>query len=188
MRIPSRFMPKYVPQPVSLAKKTVWLSVGLVLLAAAAYLFVMHPFIIMTVAAGILYFSNREVKKSRARRAALASSRSEGGLCEFARSFDCRVVDTWIVRAVFEELQEELGESRVFPLQATDRFVDDLHIDFEDLDLAHVPAIAARTGRSLDKCKANTYWGKVKSVDDLVQFFNSQPMQASKSVEANLWM
>lgn len=180
MRASSRSMPKYLPPPPGLAQKALWLVLASGLIAAAVYLAVLHPIPVAAFVACIGYLAHRELQQAQARRLAVAGSRGNEGICEFARSFDCRAVDTWIVRAVFEELQEELGQVQPFPLRATDRFVEELHIDLEELEMTHVPAIAARTGRSLERCKSNPYWGQVCTVSDLVHFFNEQPMQVSR--------
>lgn len=70
------------------------------------------------------------------RKLALASSRSVGNaLCAFARSMDLRALDPWIVRAVFEELQPCFPEqARPFPIRPTDRLVEDLHLDPDDIE------------------------------------------------------
>jgi hypothetical protein len=180
MRVPSRFMPKYALEPISLARKILWLTISVVVLLPFAYFAVIHPLITTAAMAGVFYYSHLEVKKFKAHRAYLASTRAQGNICNFARSFDCREIDTWIIRAVFEELKMELGEFETFSLKTTDRFTEDLHIDHEDLDLIYVPAIAARTGRSLKICRSNPYLGKVTSVGDLVRFFNSQPLESDK--------
>jgi hypothetical protein len=179
MRIPSRFMPKYAPEASNLFQKAGCLTFGLVLVTIVAYSLWTHPVITTTVIAGIVFFSSREVKRLEARRALLASVRSHGGLCEFARSFDCRTVDTWVIRAVYEALQEEMGDVGGFSLKPTDLLMEDLGIDPDDLDLTLVPVIAKRTGRSLTNCNANPYFGRVTSLGDLVQFFNALPRQAN---------
>ena len=181
MRVPSRFMPKYVVPPASPLQKTGWILGALSLLTVFAYLVVAHPLATVAVSGSFWCLVCLESRRTQTHRKAVAASRGEEGICEFARSFDCRAVDTWVVRAVFEELQEELGEVRAFPLKAADRFVEELRIDLEELDMTHVPAIAARTGRSLERSASNPYWGKVRSVADLVHFFNAQPMQLNPS-------
>ena len=68
--------------------------------------------------------------------ARLLQTRSEASICHFARSIDCRHVDTWVVRAVYEELQACLAHHRArFPLRVTDRLGADLQIDGDELDL-----------------------------------------------------
>ncbi|MGC3980199.1 MAG: hypothetical protein QM808_02975 [Steroidobacteraceae bacterium] len=105
----------------------------------------------------------------------LAASRKGESICEFARSFDERSVDTWVVRAVYEQLQEHLGSKYQIPIRASDVFGQDLPIDSEDLDMDIASEIAQRTARSMDKMEANPLYGKVKTAADLVHFFNAQP-------------
>lgn len=105
---------------------------------------------------------------------ALASSREGESICNFARSFDRRTVDTWVIRAVYEELQRIVPHED-FPIRASDLLENDLLVDTDDLDMLLVPAISARTGRTLDAAETNPYWGKVYTAFDLVLFFNGQP-------------
>jgi len=106
----------------------------------------------------------------------LARDREGESICEFARSFDHHAVDPWIIRAVYEELQNYLkSDQAVFPIRSTDRLVEDLSVDLEDLNLDVAPTIAQRVGRSVIDTKANPLFGKVHTVGDLVIFFNHQP-------------
>ncbi len=99
-----------------------------------------------------------------------AERRRGESICNFARSFDCRVIDPWVVRAVYEEFSES------YPIRAEDSFRDDLRTDEEDLEDS-IEAIAQRIGRSLDNTEANLVWGRVENVTvgDLVLFLNAQP-------------
>lgn len=113
----------------------------------------------------------------RRRMGLLADERRGESICSFARSFDYRSVDTWVIRAVFEELQPwcRFG-SGVMPLRANDQLAGILGIVDEDLDeLAR--DVAHRAGRSLESCSRNPYIGKVKTVSDLVQFLVNQPLK-----------
>ena len=111
----------------------------------------------------------------RRRLARLAADRQGESICSFARSFDYRAVDTWVIRAVFEELQPYCNFGRcMLPLRATDDLEDLLRIDPEDLDdLAS--DMAFRAGRSLEDCDKNPFYGKVKTASDLVLFLVNQP-------------
>jgi len=105
----------------------------------------------------------------------LADSRRGESLCSFARGFDFRNTDTWVIRAVYEELQEYLdSDCADFPIRPDDRLEVDLGIDGDDLDLDLAKQIAQRTGRSLTRTKGNAYYGKVKTPRDLVRFFVGQ--------------
>lgn len=106
----------------------------------------------------------------------LAAGRTREGIGAFAKQFDCRSVDTWIIRAVYEELQEYLrSEVRSFPLRASDRLLEDLKVDQGDLEDMVASRVAERTGRRLEAGPSNTLGGKVQTVGDLVLFFNAQP-------------
>jgi len=110
---------------------------------------------------------------------AMAKARGAESICSFARSFDTRQTDTWVIRAAHQELQRWLHSLRPdFPVCATDALLADLRIDPDDVeDLAL--DIAARSGRSLDQAEHNPYYGKVYTVSDLVLFMNAQPRTAS---------
>jgi hypothetical protein len=102
------------------------------------------------------------------------------GQLQFARDFDTRAVDTWIVRAVYEQVQGQLKHVHpAFPVRASDRLKEDLHLDDDDLDMDLAVQVEQRTGRSLDETKANPLFGKVKTVRDLVLFFHAQPKRGA---------
>ena len=109
------------------------------------------------------------------RKCALAASRPGDPLCVFARSFDLRAVDPWIVRAAFEELQKVCaGSPRPFPIRPSDRFEEDFNIHPDDIeDIAR--DIAERAGYSLEHYEQNPLCGKVETVGDLVHFLVHQP-------------
>jgi hypothetical protein len=120
-----------------------------------------------------------QAKRGDARLHALAHARSGQSICEFTRDFDYRLVDTWIIRAVYEQLQRQLVHIHpAFPIRADDRLKEDLLLDDDDLDLDVAQEVEARTRRTLDDAKNNPYFGKVHTVRDLVIFFQNQPGQA----------
>jgi hypothetical protein len=125
---------------------------------------------ILILALGSIAFATaRQTKLDMARQRRLASERAGESICTFARSFNCRETDTWIIRAVFEEL----GEWVSFPPRADDSLENDLKID--DLFLVCIAeAVAQRTRRPLEGCEDNPFNEKVKSVRDLVSFFVHQ--------------
>jgi hypothetical protein len=115
-------------------------------------------------------FDNRRQRR-------LAANRAGESLCTFARSFHYRKIDTWIIRAVYEQIQAEVQ----FPIRPSDRFVQELSIDPDDLgEFARL--IAARAGRTLDGMEQNPWYFQVQSVDNLVMFFHEQP----KTTEADM--
>ena len=109
---------------------------------------------------GVIYtfFDHQRMKK-------IAIERGEPNICEYARSFDYRDVDTKILREVWNELQDCLGkyDGNSFPIQADDLFDSTYKIDPDDLDEAYW-AVADRLGIDTEKPEGNPYWNKVTSV------------------------
>lgn len=111
---------------------------------------------------------------------AIAAAREGQTICEFAREFDARAVDTWIIRAAYEQLQGQLRHIHpAFPVRADDRLKEDLFLDDDDLDIDLAQEVEARTGRSLDGSAKNPSLGGIKTVRDFVLFFHSQPKSSS---------
>jgi hypothetical protein len=181
MKVPSRRMPKYRSEPMTLWAK-LFLAVLLIgLLIAAYHASVSHIVVVVVALAAVCLLANQSIQADKAHRDFLALAR-EDSICTFARSFDCRKVDTWVIRAVYEELQDEISSgSTPFPLRAEDDLVRDLRIDPEDIDMSLAPAIAQRTNRTLEEVGHNPYFGKVHTVADLVIFFTLQPKQPNSS-------
>lgn len=101
----------------------------------------------------------------------LARQRAGDSICTFARSFDRRTTDPWIIRAVYEELQTYFAGE--LPVRAADRIEEDLHMDWEDVDDL-IRDVAARAGRSLEHSESNPFYGQVRNVGDLVLFLKHQ--------------
>lgn len=106
----------------------------------------------------------------------LRNKRQGESIGSFARSFNYRAIDTWVIRAVYEELEWYCTyDDLTFPLRATDD-LDELGIDpddFEDI----IEDIAFRTGRSLEGYDKNPFYMKLNTVKDLVLFFVNQPFK-----------
>jgi hypothetical protein len=173
MRRPSRFMPKYIPKRPGV--------LGCVLFATimVGFVFALYRLTWLFGSLGVIgivvtLVLNRNFK---ARLTALAALRNNESICTFAKSFNPREVDTWVIRAVYEQLQDYLVSTYPqFPIRAEDRLNGCLITDPDDLDLDLAKEISERTGRSIDDTKSNPYYAKVKTVRDLVLFFNSQPV------------
>ena len=163
-------MPPDPTQPLSALVRTVLvlLGAGLLLLlyfyVSARVLF--GAFVLLTVSLQIL--DDRRLRR-------LAVARNGESICSFARSFDRRRVDPWIIRAVHEELQPYCRfRGGPLPIRASDDLEEDLGIDGEDVsDMVEV--IARRTGRSLESAEANPLYGQVHTVGELVLFLTCQP-------------
>jgi hypothetical protein len=184
MRKPSRLMPEYVRQQPGIFG---WLLVAVFLLPfiiALGYAFYRFPWVtgvIVTIALMVTVIANQNFK---ARLGGLAAVRGNDSICSFAKSFDTREVDTWVIRAVYEQLQHYLSSTHPeFPVRAEDTLDGCLISDSEDLDLDLVQEIAERTGRSLENADRNPYYGKVRTARDLVLFFNAQPFAQNHLAE-----
>jgi len=173
MRKPSRTMP---PSPSSSVTTDggwlMFLCVAAVSGAVSYFLpFVLVPLGVFAVVNAVMTSYEND------RLARLAADRQGESICTFARSFDYRAIDTWVIRAVFEELQPFCRfDARTLPLRPTDDIYDDLRIDPEDADDL-VEVMAFRTGRSFEDqdCARNPFFGKVQTVSDLVMFLVNQP-------------
>ena len=123
-------------------------------------------------------------KREKRRYEALARSRQGVSICEFARSFDTRQTDTWIMRATYQELQQWLQPYvTAFPVYASDRLSADFHLEADDVDDL-LQEIAARSGRSLEKTEDNPWYGSVHTVKDLVAFINAQAATSRRQASA----
>lgn len=143
-------------------------------MAGLAYWFSQQPYVVgvlVAVVGGLVWI---EMVRDTRRLRRLAASRQEESICQFARSFE-RHTDTWLIRAVYEELSHYLSvDGRPVPVRRHDRCKKDLGIDPDDLD--DIPSDAAfRAGRSMDDCDKNPMYGKVQTVGDLVAFLAYQP-------------
>jgi len=106
----------------------------------------------------------------------LAQDRQGDSICSFARSLDYRRLDTTIIRAVYEGLQDYLNHvCRAFPVRPTDDIEKVYRIDPEDYEEL-VLEIAERTGRSLEDYKRNPYYHQISTVTGLIEFLCAQPM------------
>lgn len=111
--------------------------------------------------------------------APLVQARAGQSICDFARSIDCRRVDTWVVRAVYEEVQSCVCSGAALPLRVTDRLKEDLRLHADDVDDIAMD-VAARAGLDEASTDANPFFGKVATVGDLVEFLNAQPRLAAR--------
>ncbi|MEL6614741.1 MAG: hypothetical protein AAFQ43_03335 [Bacteroidota bacterium] len=111
--------------------------------------------------------------------ARLRKGREGESICTFARAFDLRQIDPWIVRAVWDALQPYVGsKKRDFPIRPSDDITRDLCVDPEDGDEL-VASCAKRAGRSMEDAEQNPLFGSIWTVEDFVRFLNAQPVAGS---------
>jgi hypothetical protein len=181
MRTPSRFMPKFVRKPTPWWS---WVAIG-GLSAGYGYLVWSYPLPVLAFTLALALAGGVDNYRYKRRLRSLAHARTGESICTFARELDLGDVDTWVVRAVYEQLQNALAFAVPgFPIRWSDRLREDLGVDGEDLDLELAIEIAQRTGRSLKSTKDNPYYDKVRTVGDLVMFFNLQPQGSGTAVTA----
>lgn len=174
----SRFMP-----PVAVHPPLRWSARCFLAVMAVAFMAVFwtHP---VAVGGSLLALGSLGAVLSRRealRLARMAQDRAGESICQFVRSIDCRRVDTWVVRAVYEELQRSLSVAVAVPLRVTDHLQRDLRLDADDLDDLVVD-MAQRARRSLADSSANPLFGKVTTVGELVEFLQAQPRLPTSAV------
>jgi hypothetical protein len=157
MRLPSRNMPKRIVHKA--ARFGVLLIAGLLAFPGLIW----WP---LALALPALVLAATIADRQRCRN--IAKARAGESICQFARSFDRKTVDPWVIRAVYEELSNE------FPIRRSDSFYPDLRIDADDQD-DYFEVIALRLGRSLENSKDNPWFGKVETVGDFVFALQCQP-------------
>ncbi len=177
MRPFSRNILEYIPDEETLHQKIVsFLAIGItisLLITWIYYYTVLALTILSLLFLWVIYWSPKENK----RLARTAESRKGETICEFARSFDRKEIDPWIIRAVWQELQDYLKgkEYGEFPIRESDHIEEFYRIDSEDINDIGI-RIAKRIGRDLTSKSKNPYFDKVNTVGDLVLFMNHQPL------------
>jgi len=105
----------------------------------------------------------------------LARARSGEDIGTFARAFDRRQVDPWVIRAVWDALQPYVKfRGQHLPLRSSDKLKEDLEIDGDDL-VEDVDAIANRIGRARPTKQDYNRAGLVTTVGQLVMLINGLP-------------
>jgi|HubBroStandDraft_1064217.scaffolds.fasta_scaffold01793_8 hypothetical protein len=179
MKQPSRFMPEYPLRRPGVVGWLVALAYVVLFVWLIAEGLLKNPWAVLIGVAAVLMVVV-SVRHGRARAAALRdlAMRREGqSICDFARDFDARDVDTRVIRAVYEQLQQYLNPTvEQFPVRADDELLGKLIYDPDDLDMDLAVQIAARTGRSLKRPQDNPHYQHICTVRDFVCFFNAQPL------------
>jgi len=171
MKKPSRLMPKYRPPKLSPIR---WV-LALIVLLFYIYALCLFPWIILLIPV-ILIASKLQNKKYDQNIRKIAASRIGEDIGTFAKQFDCHQIDTWVIRAVYEQFQLYLENVYPgFPLHPDDNIYEDLVADPDDFDMELIEEIAQRAGRSLDSIEKNPHADKIDTIRGAVLFFNAQP-------------
>lgn len=160
-RTPSNRMPPYEPPRTPLRAILVLATIFITIMWVSGGFF-----LAVYVAAGLLLappllFLRRRVRSRR-------WTEGRQSICRFARSFDCRTTDTWIIRAVFEVIRQR----RTVPFAAGTRLEEDLALDPEDLEELTL-IVCQRTGRPFDPVHSPLFTGN--TVGELVAWFQLHP-------------
>ena len=173
MRLASRYMPSY-DETLTLTSRLIVGSILSVLGIGYIYVIWIDPMSIVFIwavvfLASISYlFSDNNLK-------ILLEQREDEDIGTFARSLDYRSIDTWIIRAVYEEINSELGfKDNTLPIRASDNLAKDLKLDDEDLFFIY-NRVATRAGISDEDIEKNPYYNRVETVEDMILFLNTQP-------------
>ncbi len=100
----------------------------------------------------------------------IVAERKEESICSFSRALPANQHDTWVVRAVYEELSL-LARA---PLRPSDDIKKFWGIDGDDLDDVAF-RIAHRARRSMDDAQKNPMFDRVVTIEDMILFFEQQP-------------
>jgi hypothetical protein len=179
MTRPSRVMPAFVPQTVvvSLWGRGLQFLLAVTALGCLFWAVWVAPIIVVAAFSAVAligFVAKLDERRCREHLRSIAESRLGESICTFARALPVRQLDTWVVRAVFEQLQSRLGRFyQKFPIRASDRLAEDLLVP-EDADEELLLEIAQRAGRSAADLERNPYFGKVSTVEELVRFFCAQ--------------
>ncbi len=142
---------------------------GICLLLGVGALIWAEPRFWFFVALAIVAYATLAVMDSRYR-ARQRELREMESICTFARSFDCRETDTWVIRAVYEEA---VVRTR-YPVRAADSLT--LVGDAEALD-DFVDDVAFRCLRSVDAIDCDAA-ETVQTIGELVTLLSRQPREA----------
>jgi hypothetical protein len=176
----SRHMPK-MERGSLLGTFVWWLLCSLFYLAFGAWLasfLWLNPIFILPVILFVILFTISLVvdsRKYRLRMEALAQEREGESICTFAKAFDLRKTDSWIVRGAYDQFQNYFTcDGPNFPFRASDRLTEDLHMDGDEVENV-MDEVCLRAGRSFEETENNPFYDKVNTVGDLVHFLNAQP-------------
>ena len=171
MKKPSRLMPKYIPKKAD----AISVVVALLVFLGVAIVYPVFGLVLLGMTALVIVWSYIEKPRTDKFYEKLCSKRQGLSICDFSKEFNPKEIDTWVIRATYEQIQENIPFDREVPIRGEDKLQDDLGFDDDDLDLDLAEQISQRTGRTLKGCENNPYFGKVHTVKDLVLFFNNQP-------------
>lgn len=196
MRTPSRFL---FAAPQARLNATSWLVIALlcagllygVYRMVAAFITDGNPLILIISAfvAWLVIEGIRDNRQWRAHLRMLAQQRKDHSICDFARSFDAREVDTWVIRASWNVLSESVNrdgpDGFTVPIFADDRLADEFMLEDDEDLLETLEEMAHRAGRSTELLGTEGFSGPVITVRDAVLLLNALPMTEER--KGRMW-
>jgi hypothetical protein len=148
--------------------------------AALVYFLVTHPVGFFGTVSVLAILSLIIERKRVTELLPVAHDRTGEDIGTFARAFDRRSdapIDPWAIRAVWNAIYPltEVQGKRI-PLRPTDRIVEDLGIDSEEIEYL-VPALTLQCERKNGDWDRNPYYPQLGTVGGLVRFISAQPRQ-----------
>ena len=177
MRTPSRYMPTYNETLTWKSRSIGYIFIALFFLWLAytiwddpmAGLFLLGIIFVIFLFG---YFSPYSIESIDT----LYEERKNEDIGTFTRLLDYRNIDTWIIRAVYEEVNSELEYNKPLPIRPSDHLKKDLKLDEDALDFI-VIHVFERVGISYENIEKNPYYDKIETVGDIVHFCNYQPKE-----------
>ena len=174
MKKPSNQMPPYqMPKMKWYLVTIMWIFLVLFFgsIVYKAYDDIAFRYVILIFIVLILVLSGVGIEKYEK----LKRLRKDWDIGKFAKEFNLKEVDTWIVRAVYEAVYDEVE----IPIRADDDIDKDLGIDMGDLGFDEILInVSQRTGRVLtEESVEYDDIENIKTIRDLVYFFNGLPQK-----------
>ena len=178
MRRPSRQMPRDAAPAVSWYRSLLAGAFLVLLVVGAGVAVWTRPWLLLLIPTfWLAYLIDSRIEEKRL--APVREARREESICSFARSVDCRSRDTWVVRAVYEELRDYLG----FDFRPDDDLFAELRVDEEDFEFDLLPVISRRCGRALKAIDGNpllSVFQNQSTARTLIGLLEHQPRTATE--------
>jgi hypothetical protein len=180
MMAPRKFSRHMPPMPNSRTPTAGKVAIG-VLTAGFGAAVIAAPAVILGIV-GVLAASTILLEQRRTQRMGpLLTARDGEDVGSFARAFNRHAgpLDPWAIRAVWHTVVPmTTTRGKLIPLRPSDRFVEDLGIDPEDIEYA-VPKLVTQCERDIKGYRTNPYYTKLDTVGGLVRFISAQPLKPS---------
>ncbi len=169
MNLPSRRMP---PSEVRKVLPMGCLTLGILLVAVVvvSIYFITKSVAVPSILGGFFAFYAVLTIFHHRRLRRIQEERKGESIGTFARALPARAHDTWVVRAVYEEMSRVVGA----PLRPTDEVWKFWNVDPEEFDDI-ILVIGYRARRSMEDIRPNPLFRRIVTIADVITFFEHQP-------------